>query len=133
MLMRKHGWNIGGNHNMGSQAALIVMQTIDAGEKQPDIKVKTMLGRNALDSQRDLGQPVDRAWRASWRQGDVRPQLGDLVAARRPRRRDAALRSTAKRLDSMQPVKTLVEAGNSGATSKGASPTSRRCGASSAS
>jgi hypothetical protein len=48
-LMRKHGWNIGGNHNMGSQAAAIVLQTLSAAEKQPDIKVKTMLGRNALD------------------------------------------------------------------------------------
>jgi predicted amidohydrolase YtcJ len=48
-LMRKHGWNIGGNHNMGSQAGAIVLQTLADAEKQPDIKVKTMLGRNALD------------------------------------------------------------------------------------
>jgi hypothetical protein len=48
-LMRKHGWNIGGNHNMGSQAGAIVLQTLSEAEKQPDIKVKTMLGRNALD------------------------------------------------------------------------------------
>jgi predicted amidohydrolase YtcJ len=48
-LMRKHGWNIGGNHNMGSQAGAIVLQTLSDAEKQPDIKVKTMLGRNALD------------------------------------------------------------------------------------
>ena len=49
LLMRKHGWNIGGNHNMGSQAGAIVLQTLSDAEKQPDIKVKTMLGRNALD------------------------------------------------------------------------------------
>jgi predicted amidohydrolase YtcJ len=48
-LMRKHGWNIGGNHNMGSQAGAIVLQTLADAEKQPNIKVKTMLGRNALD------------------------------------------------------------------------------------
>jgi len=48
-LMRKHGWNIGGNHNMGSQAGAIVLETLSAAEKQTDIKVKTMLGRNALD------------------------------------------------------------------------------------
>jgi predicted amidohydrolase YtcJ len=48
-LMRKHGWNIAGNHNMGSQAASIVLQTLASAEKQPDIKVETMLGRNALD------------------------------------------------------------------------------------
>jgi hypothetical protein len=45
LLMRKHGWNIGGNHNMGSQAGAIVLQTLSDVEKQPDIKVKTMLGR----------------------------------------------------------------------------------------
>jgi hypothetical protein len=33
----------------GSQAAAIVLQTLSDAEKQPDIKVKTMLGRNALD------------------------------------------------------------------------------------
>ena len=48
-LMRKHGWNIAGNHNMGSQAASIVLQTLASAEKQTDIKVDTMLGRNALD------------------------------------------------------------------------------------
>ena len=48
-LLRKHGWNIGGNHNMGSQAGAIVLQTLADAEKQPDIKVKTMLGINALD------------------------------------------------------------------------------------
>lgn len=49
MLLRKHGWNIGGNHNMGSQATAIVLQTLADAEKQPDIKVHTMFGRNALD------------------------------------------------------------------------------------
>ena len=28
LLLRKHGWNIAGNHNMGSQAATIVLQTM---------------------------------------------------------------------------------------------------------
>jgi predicted amidohydrolase YtcJ len=49
MLLRKHGWNIGGNHNMGSQASTIVLQTLLDATKQPDIKVHKMLGRNALD------------------------------------------------------------------------------------
>jgi len=48
-LLRKHGWNIGGNHNMGSQATTIVLQTLANAEKQPDIKVPQLLGRNALD------------------------------------------------------------------------------------
>jgi hypothetical protein len=48
-LLRKHGWNIGGNHNMGSGAAEIVMQALLDAETQGDIKVKNMLGRNSLD------------------------------------------------------------------------------------
>lgn len=48
-LLRKHGWNIGGNHNMGSQAARVVLETLLDAAKQPDIKVPAMLGRNALD------------------------------------------------------------------------------------
>src|SRR4029450_2562104 len=48
-LGREHGWGTSGNHNMGSQAASIVLETLANAEKQPDIKVKTMLGRNALD------------------------------------------------------------------------------------
>jgi hypothetical protein len=47
--LRQHGWNIGGNHNMGSQAGAIVLQTLADAEQQPGIKVRTMLGRNALD------------------------------------------------------------------------------------
>jgi hypothetical protein len=49
LLLRKHGWNIGGNHNMGSQATSIVIETLLAAERQPDIKVKKMLARNSLD------------------------------------------------------------------------------------
>lgn len=48
-LLRKHGWNIGGNHNMGSGAAAIVMQSLLDAEAQGDVKVKEMLGRNSLD------------------------------------------------------------------------------------
>lgn len=48
-LLRKHGWNIGGNHNMGSQATTIVLETLAEAERQPDIKVKRRLGRDALD------------------------------------------------------------------------------------
>jgi len=48
-MLRSHGWNIGGNHNMGSGAATIVMQTLIEAEKQGDPKVKNLKGRNALD------------------------------------------------------------------------------------
>ncbi len=48
-MLRKHGWNIGGNHNMGSQATTIVAETLAAADRQPDIKVKRRLGRDALD------------------------------------------------------------------------------------
>jgi predicted amidohydrolase YtcJ len=110
LLLRKHGWNIGGNHNMGSQAALIVMQTIDAGEKQPDIKVKTMLGRNALDHN------------VIWDSQSIAlaRQLGDKVtfglnseiwSPRIVRGEEMLPSQYGERLDSIQPVKTLVEAG----------------------
>ena len=48
-MLRKHGWNIGGNHNMGSQATTIVAETLAAADRQADIKVKRRLGRDALD------------------------------------------------------------------------------------
>ena len=34
-LLRKHGWNIGGNHNMGSQAATIVLETLSTRRNSP--------------------------------------------------------------------------------------------------
>jgi hypothetical protein len=49
MLLRKHGWNIAGNHNMGSQATAIVIETALAAETQPDIRVHTLLARHSLD------------------------------------------------------------------------------------
>ncbi len=110
LLLRKHGWNIGGNHNMGSQAALIVMQTIAEGEKQPDIKVKTMLGRNALDHNviwDDLSIGMAR-------------QLGDKVtfglnseiwSPRVVRGEEMLFAQYGERLGSIQPVKDLVAAG----------------------
>jgi hypothetical protein len=110
LLLRKHGWNIGGNHNMGSQAALIVMQTIAEGEKQPDIKVKTMPGRNALDHNviwDDLSIGMAR-------------QLGDKVtfglnseiwSPRVVRGEEMLFAQYGERLGSIQPVKDLVAAG----------------------
>ena len=110
LLMRKHGWNIGGNHNMGSQAALIVMETIAQGEQQPDIKVKKMLGRNALDHNviwdslsiakaRELGDKVTFG-------------LNSEIWSPRVVRGDEMLPAQyGERLDSIQPVKTLVDAG----------------------
>jgi predicted amidohydrolase YtcJ len=109
-LLRSHGWNIGGNHNMGSQAATIVLQTLLDAEKQPDIKVKTMLGRNALDHN------------IVWDQQSMAlaKQLGDKVAfglnseifsPRVVRGEEMLFAQYGERLGTMQPVKDLVAAG----------------------
>lgn len=110
LLLRKHGWNIGGNHNMGSQAATIVLETLAAAEKQPDIKVKTMLGRNALDHNIIWDKLSISAAKA----------LGDTVtfglnseiwSPRVVRGEEMLFAQYGERLGNMQPVKTLVEAG----------------------
>ena len=110
LLLRKHGWNIAGNHNMGSQAATIVLETLLAGEQQPDIKVKKMLGRNALDH--------NIIWDA--KSIDAAKRLGDSVAyglnseiwsPRVVRGEEMLFAQYGERLADMQPVKTLVEAG----------------------
>jgi predicted amidohydrolase YtcJ len=109
MLLRKHGWNIGGNHNMGSQASTIVLQTLlDAG-KQTDIKVHRMLGRNALDH--------NVIWDAT--SIGLARQLGDSVAfglnseiwaPRVIRGEEMLFAQYGDRLGTMQPVKDLVAA-----------------------
>jgi len=110
MLLRKHGWNIGGNHNMGSQATTIVLQTLADAEKQPDIKVHTMLGRNALDHN------------VIWDQTSIAlaKQMGDRVTfglnseiwSPRVVRGDEMLFSQyGERLAHIQPVKDLLSAG----------------------
>ncbi len=109
-LLRKHGWNIGGNHNMGSQATAIVLQTLADAEKQPDIKVKTMLGRNALDHN------------VIWDRTSIAlaKELGDKVAyglnseiwsPRVVRGEEMLFAQYGERLSSIQPVKDLVAAG----------------------
>ena len=109
-LLRKHGWNIGGNHNMGSQSASIVLQTLAAAEDQPDIKVKTMLGRNALDHNL-IWDDTSMA---------LAKKLGDRVAFglnaefwnQRVVRGVEMLQATyGDRLNTMQPVRTLIDAG----------------------
>ena len=109
-LMRKHGWNIAGNHNMGSQAASIVLETLSSAEKQPDIKVKTMLGRNALDHNliwdqksiglaRNMGEKVTYGLNAElWSPRVVR---GDEML---PAQYGAGL-------NTVQPVRDLLQAG----------------------
>ncbi len=108
--LRKHGWNIGGNHNMGSQAALIVLQTLYDAEQQPDIKVKKMLGRNALDHN------------LIWDQQSIgmAKKLGDSVAfglnselwdPRIVRGEEMLFAQYGERLATIQPVKDLVDAG----------------------
>ncbi|HEX8029619.1 MAG TPA: amidohydrolase family protein [Vicinamibacterales bacterium] len=110
MLLRKHGWNIGGNHNMGSQAATIVLQTVLDANAQSDIKVKTMFGRNALDH--------NVIWDA--KSIGLAKQLGDTVAfglnseiwsPRVVRGDEMLFAQYGDRLNTMQPVKDLVNGG----------------------
>jgi predicted amidohydrolase YtcJ len=110
LLLRKHGWNIGGNHNMGSQAATIVLETLAKAEKQPDIKVKAMLGRHALDHNLIWDQKSIAAAKA----------LGDSIAfglnselwnPRIVRGEEMLFAQYGERLGSIQPVKDLVSAG----------------------
>jgi predicted amidohydrolase YtcJ len=109
-LLRKHGWNIGGNHNMGSQATTIVLQTLVEAEKQPDIKVKRMLGRNALDHNLIWDKQSMAAAKS----------LGDSIAfglnaelwsPRIVRGEEMLFSQYGERLATMQPVKDLVNAG----------------------
>jgi predicted amidohydrolase YtcJ len=109
-LLRKHGWNIGGNHNMGSQAARIVLETLAEAEMQPDIKVKTMLGRNALDH--------NLFWDRSTI--ELAKQFGDRIAfglkselwnPRVVRGEEMLFAQYGEMLDRIQPVKDLIAAG----------------------
>lgn len=109
-LLRKHGWNIGGNHNMGSQATAIVLETLAEADKQPDIKVKTMLGRNALDH----NVIWDRTSIALAQQmaGKVTFGLNSEIWSPRVVGGDEMLFAQyGERLATMQPVKDLVGAG----------------------
>jgi predicted amidohydrolase YtcJ len=109
-LMRKHGWNIGGNHNMGSQAAAIVLQTLSDAEKQPDIKVKTMLGRNALDH--NLIWDEKSMSLASQMGAKVAYGLNaELWSPRVVRGEEMLPAQYANTIDSLQPVKDLLKAG----------------------
>ncbi|MGH9386587.1 MAG: amidohydrolase [Vicinamibacterales bacterium] len=109
-LLRKHGWNIGGNHNMGSQAMTIVLQTLADAQTQPGIKVHTMLGRNALDHN------------VIWDKQSIAlaKQLGDSVAyglnseiwsPRVVRGDEMLFAQYGERLATIQPVKDLVANG----------------------
>ncbi len=111
MLLRKHGWNVGGNHNMGSQATAIVIETLLEAEKQPDIKVKQMLARNSLDH--------NLVWDP--KSITMAKQLGDSFAfglnaelfdPRTVRGEDMLMAQYGERgMTRMQPVKDLVAAG----------------------
>ena len=110
MLLRKHGWNIGGNHNMGSQATAVVIETLAAADKQTDIKVHKMLGRNALDH--------NLIWDA--KSIELAKQYGDRLAfglnaevfdPRIVRGEDMLMSQYGERIATMQPVKDLVQAG----------------------
>jgi predicted amidohydrolase YtcJ len=109
-LLRKHGWNIGGNHNMGSQAATIVIETLTAAEKQPDIKVKTRLGRNALDHNLIWDQ---KSIAAAKGMGDsiAFGLNSELWSPRIVRGEEMLFAQYGERLSRIQPVKDLVNAG----------------------
>jgi hypothetical protein len=109
-LLRKHGWNIGGNHNMGSGAATTVMEALLDAEQQKDIKVKSMLARNSLDH--------NLIWDA--KSMGLAKQLGDRMAfglapeifSQRVVRGEEMLYSQyGELMAAMQPVKDLVQAG----------------------
>ena len=109
-LFRKHGWNISGNHNMGSNAAVTVMESLMDAEKQPDIKVKTMLGRNSLDH--------NIIWDA--KSIAMAKQIGDSMAfglnseiwsQRVIRGTEMLSAQFGDQLNTMQPVKDLIKAG----------------------
>jgi len=110
MLLRKHGWNIAGNHNMGSQAATIVLQTLLDADRQKDVKLRAMLGRNALDHN------------LIWDSASIAlaKSLGDSVAfglnselwsPRVVRGEEMLFAQYGERLSNIQPVKDLVNAG----------------------
>lgn len=110
MLLRRYGWNIAGNHNMGSQAAAIVVETLLAADRQPDIKVPKMLGRNALDH--------NLVWDA--RSMALAKQYGDrlafglnseIFAPRVVRGEDMMMAQYGERMGRLQPVKDLLAAG----------------------
>jgi predicted amidohydrolase YtcJ len=109
-LLRKHGWNISGNHNMGSGATTIVLESLADAEKQDGIKVHKMLGRNALDHN------------LIWDQKSITlaKQLGDKMAfglnseifsQRVVRGEEMIFSQYGEMMHSMQPVKDLINAG----------------------
>ena len=109
-LLRKHGWNISGNHNMGSGATTIVLESLADAEKQPEIKVHTMLGRNALDH--------NLIWDA--KSIALSKQLGDglafglnseIFSQRVVRGEEMLFAQYGEQMHSMQPVKDLINAG----------------------
>jgi len=109
-LLRKHGWNISGNHNMGSGATTIVLESLADAEKQADIKVHKMLGRNALDH--------NLIWDA--KSIMLAKQMGDKMAfglnseifsQRVVRGEEMIFAQYGEKMHTMQPVKDLIDAG----------------------
>ncbi len=111
-LLRKYGWNIGGIHNMGSGATTLILTGLIDAEKQPDIRIQKMLGRDALDHN------------LVWDQTSVAlaKQLGDRIAFglapeifgqdSLPGAPDNALfYQYGERMHGMQPVKDLLAQG----------------------
>jgi predicted amidohydrolase YtcJ len=110
LLLRKHGWNIGGNHNMGSQATRIVLETLAEAERQPDIKVTTMLGRHALDHNliwdpTSMGLAVELARRVAFGLNS------ELWNPRIVRGEEMLFAQYGDRLHGIQPIKELMTLG----------------------
>jgi hypothetical protein len=109
MMLRKHGWNIGGNHNMGSQAATIVLDTLAQADRQPDLKVKQRLGRDALDHNLLWDE---RSIAAAKARGDsIAFGLNSELWSPRIVRGEEMLFAQYGDLSKVQPVKTLLDAG----------------------
>ena len=111
LLLRKHGWNIGGNHNMGSQATHIVLETLLEAEKQPDIKVPRMLGRHALDHNL-IWDDVSMGLAKQMRENVVYGLNAEIWDMRVIRGEEMLMAQYGERtIEGMQPVKDLLEAG----------------------
>ena len=106
-----HGWNIGGNHNMGSQAATIVLADTARRRKAAGHQgAQDVLGRNALDH--------NLIWDA--KSIELARALGDRVAfglnselwsPRIVRGEEMLFAQYGERLSNIQPVRDLVKAG----------------------
>jgi predicted amidohydrolase YtcJ len=72
ILARKHGWNVTGVHNMGSEAIRLAMQNVLEAELQPDLYVKKMWRPHGFDHNIDWHPDVFAFY-------DANPILKELI------------------------------------------------------